>query len=229
MNKYWHKLLAGLLALVMIMALTGFTLHDDAPDDAGPEAPEEAVSAEVRPDLDPEELEGLDLLGEETEDGIHVKLTNASELDIIAINIRPSEGGDWSDNILAEEDVFGEEEASVLCVEPGVYDLQITFDGWLVGVLHQMDVNDITEAELHRQWNGLPYLVYTSVATGEEVDTSGFEQSTAEAEIAAGTWEYGGTSSSTGSGSSNSGGGWSGGGNSGGGDTGCLEGGGLFW
>ena len=104
-----------------------------------------------------------------------VKLINDTVNDITVINIRPNWICEWSDNILAENVVLEEDKEVVLCVELDVYDLHFTFDDWTVGVIHQMDVNDITEAEIQRRWNGLPYLVYTSVSTGEEVDTSDFE------------------------------------------------------
>lgn len=223
MKKNVQKLLAGLLVLVMTVALTGFTVRSAATDEAGASPARD----ELRPDLDAAELEGLDIIGEETEDCLRVKLTNATGQDITAINIRPSDGdGVWSDDILAEEDRFEEDEAAVLCVEAGVYDLQFTFADWTVAMLHSMDVTDITEAELDRQWNGLPYLVYTSVSTGEEIDTSSIEQSIAEGEIAAGTFAYGGPTTSSGRGS---GGGSSGGSGNNGGDTGCIGDSGLFW
>ena len=230
MKNNLKKLLCSLLALTVVLSMAGLAMASEE-EDASEE--EQAEQAEIVP-LTEEELAALPRIGEETEDCSQIVLVNATEGDITAINIKASDEDQWSDNILAEDDVYEAEETALLCWEAEedvLYDLQLTFSDWTVGVAHDVDFADITQANLQRQWNGLPYLVYVSVATGEEVDTSEAEQARAEAEIAAGTWAYGGDSSSSGSsGGSSSSSGSSGGSSSGGGSSseGCLDD-ALFW
>ena len=203
MNMKLQKILSLLLVLVLILCCA-----------AAASADEEEKEAE-----DGEE-EVLDVIGEQTEDGYKIRLVNATGTDITGINIKPADGEEYT-NLMEEDEVFEQEEASYLCYAPGeeeteetLYDLQIIWSDWTVGELHDVALSDIQEGEIQRAWNSLPYLVYVSVSTGEEVDTSADEQSTAEAEIAAGTWAYGGGSDSGSSGGSS--GGYSSGGNSGG-------------
>ncbi len=255
MKKNLKKLAAMLLALTMALSVTGYAAAGEDADaeqtepaeeaadakQAGPaeeadeeqtadEAEEAARIARVVLDLTEEGLAALPCIGEKTEECSTIALLNDTGDDITAINIKSSEDTEWSDNILAEDYVFEDGEPALLCweAEEGVlYDLQFTFSDWTVGVAHDVDFADTPGAELHRQWNGLPYLVYISLSTREKVDTSEAEQARAEAEIAAGTWAYGGGSSSGGS-SSSSGGGSSSGGSSSGGGEGCLDD-ALFW
>ena len=204
-------------------------------------AQEEAAAAALAAEKEAwaAEVEGLDRIGQQTEDGYQVKLLNLSGTDVTVISVKVSGTGDFSANMLAEGDVYTQEETALLCYDPGddgadvTYDFQITFDDWTVGELHNVTLSDIREAELYRRWNGLPYLVYTSVSTGEEINTSDFEQAYAENAIAAGTWDYGNGApavSDNNSGNSGNGYSYSAGVNSGGGgnDDSCLDD-ALFW
>lgn len=246
MKKNLKLLVSILLALTMALSLASFAAAAEDADAEQTEPAEEAaenVDSAEAPDpeeieqiletvleLTAEDLAELPCIGEQTEECSTIAFLNDTGNDIIAINVKSSEDTEWSENILAEDQVFEDGTAALLCweAEDGVlYDLQLTFDNWTVGVAHDVDFADTPGAQLHRQWNGLPYLVYVSLSTGEEVDTSEAEQARAEAEISAGTWAYGNgsTSTSSSSGSSSGGGSSSGSSSSSGGssDTGCLD------
>ena len=225
-------MLASLLCGVSALA-AGDEQSEDAPAEqtaeeaAGGETGEEAEEAEE------DDLEGLDRLGEETEGCVLVKITNAAGTDIMAINIKPSDDWAWSEDIMADEDTFEVDETSVLCytpaaaedgeeteadeeaeaAEPVPQDLQIVFTDWTVGIIHNAILEDMQDVQLMRAWNSVPYLVYTSIATGEQVDTN-------EAEQAIALEEYYATQSSGSSSSSSS----SGGGNT----SGCIGGDAIF-
>lgn len=236
MKKHLKILLSMLLALTMALSLASFAAAaedaeqtdpaEEAAEETSVEAPDPAEIEQILEtvlELTEEELAELPCIGEQTEECSTIALLNNTGNDITALYIKASEDAEWSENILAEDQVLEDGKAALLCweAEDGVlYDLQITFDDWTVGVAHDVDFADTPGAQLHRQWNGLPYLVYVSLSTGEEVDTSEAEQARAEAEISAGTWAYGNGSTSSSSGSSSSGGGSSSGGSS---DTGCLD------
>ena len=218
MSDLMKKLGALLLVLAMVLILSA------------------TAFAEAEPAAEEEDLSALDRIGEETETSRGVKFTNATGTDIMGLNIRRS--GDWefSDELMAEDDLFEKEETSLFCYEPEtageedaeaeadaeeaepvLYDIQIVWKDWTVGILHNVDLGDMEEAVINRAWNSLPYLTYTSLATGEDVDTNDMEQVVGTAE-----WEaYLASQSSSGS----SGGS---GGSSYGGDSGCIDN-GLFW
>ncbi len=229
------KRIAKLLALTVAAALC-----------AGLTVTAQAAGTETDPAVEAEDYEGLDRIGQETEEGYKVKLTNATGTDIMGMNIQltTDDTWTWSDELLAEEDMFEKEETALFCYTPGedegeaeteaqaqdeqtLYNIQIVFSDWTVGYLHNVLLSDMKEAEIQRAANSLPYLVYTSLASQEEIDTSEAEQAVFEGELASGFWDsvIGGGSSSGGSGS----GGSSGGSSSGGGNTeGCVGGDALF-
>lgn len=225
MNIKMRKITSLLLALLLVLGCGVFALADDGEpaDDKAEEAAEE---------------EDLELIGEETEEGYKIRLVNATGTDITGLNIKTSEAVEYT-ALMGEDEVFEQDEACYLCYTPGeeeteetVYDVQVIWSDWTVGELHDVALADIEKGEIQRAWNSLPYLVYTSIETGKEVDTSADEQATAEEEIAAGTFAYGGVTQSSGSsgGSGSGGGSWGGGSGSGGGNSeGCIAGGGMFY
>ncbi len=233
MNTKMKKITSLLLALLLVLSCGAAAL---AADDEAKEEDQDAAEAE-----ETEKEEDLEILGEETEDGYKIRLVNATGTNITGINIKTSEQAEWEFATLLENGgdvVFEKEEACWLCYTPGeeetedtTYDLQIIWSDWTVGEVHDVKFSDIEEGEVQRAWNSLPYLVYTSIATGEEIDTSADEQATAEAEIAAGTFAYGGAPKSSGSSGSSGGSKSSGGGgsSSGGNSGGCIPGGGMFY
>lgn len=198
MRKNLKVLTAALLALTMVLSASAFAA---AREEADPEETEEALAE-------------LDQLGEQTEAGCLIELLNSCGSDITAVCIKASDEEEWSDSLMAEEDVFEAEETSLLCWEPEedvLYDLQLTFADETVAVLHGLDLADISEGEILCDDTGLTYLAYTSVASGQETDTLAAEQALAE-ETAETESSDGGYSYSAGSGS----------------DSGCLTD-ALFW
>ena len=223
MKNTMKKLGALLLALVMVLSL-------------GAMAFAEAESAEE------EDLSALARIGEETDTCRMVKITNLTGTDIMGLNIRKSGEWEFSAELLAEGDNFEKEEVSLFCYEPEtaaeadtatgaeaeeeaepvLYDIQIVWTDWTVGVLYNVELDDMDEAELQRSWNSLPYIVYKSLESGEEVNTE-------EAETAAYLADPANSQSSGGSSSGgSSGGGSSSSGGSYGGDSGCIDN-GLLW
>lgn len=209
----------------------------EAPEEAA-EEPEEAAEAPEETAEEPEEetaeepeaidLEGLDRIGEETEEGYKVVFTNLTGSEIMGMNIQKSgsDTWDWSAEMLADGDRFVPDEAAVFCYTPGegedeqtTYNVQIVFTDWTVGYLHYVALSDMQQAELHRASNSLPYLVYTSLSSAEQIDTSAAEQKAFEGELEAGFWDSV-VSSGSSSGSSSSGGSSSGGSSSSGGCVG---------
>lgn len=177
-------------------------------------------------------FEGLVRLGEQTDSCVMVKLTNMSESDnIMMINIKRSDDWEWSENLLLDGDTLDVNESAVLCYEPEeeeqtdgeeqgpvTYDLQIIYEGWTGGTCHNVPLDDVKDAQIMRAWNSIPYLVYTSVDTEEEVDMYEAEQQIAVAEYYANAQSQSGGSSSSGGGSSSSGS-----------SEGCIGSGGLLY
>lgn len=167
MKKNLKSLTAILLALTVVLSMAAFAFaQEEADTDA------------------PEDIDALDRLGTETEDGCRIALLNSSGSDIIAVCIKAAEDEDWSDSFLAEEDVFEADETSLLCWEPeedAFYDLQITYADEAQAVLHGLDLADIDEGEILCDETGLTYLAYTSISTGEQTDTLEIEQALAAA------------------------------------------------
>ena len=219
MKNTMKKLGALLLALVMVLSM-------------GAMAFAEAESTEE------EDLSALARIGEETDTCRMVKITNLTGTDIMGLNIRKSGEWEFSGELLAEGDNFEKEEVSLFCYEPEtaseadtatdaeaeeeaepvLYDIQIVWTDWTVGVLYNVELDDMDEAELQRSWNSLPYIVYKSLESGEEVNTE-------EAETAAYLAD---PANSQSSGGGSSGGGSSSSGGSYGGDSGCIDN-GLLW
>ena len=223
MKNTMKKLGALLLALVMVLSM-------------GAMAFAEAESTEE------EDLSALARIGEETDTCRMVKITNLTGTDIMGLNIRKSGEWEFSGELLAEGDNFEKAEVSLFCYEPEtaseadtatdaeaeeeaepvLYDIQIVWTDWTVGVLYNVELDDMDEAELQRSWNSLPYIVYKSLASGEDVNTE-------EAETAAYLADPANSQSSGGSSSGgSSGGGSSSSGGSYGGDSGCIDN-GLLW
>lgn len=222
MKKNLKKLVSALLALTMVFSLASFAA-------ASEEEPTEEAE-DVFAGLTEEDLAGLPRIGEETEDCATIVLWNGAEGDITSINIKASGETEWSLNMLPDGEMFPAEEMALLCFEPEedvLYDIQFVFSNYTGSAVHDVDFADVAQAELHRQWNGLVYLVYTSLSTEETVDTSEAEQTRAEEELAAGTFAYGGDPAPSGGGSTG-GGSYDGGGSSDS-DTGCIGGTGLLY
>ena len=222
MRKYLAIFMALTLALSMLCAVPAFAGKEEQPDD------------ETKAEAEELDLEGLDRIGEETEEGYKLVLVNATGSDIMGMNIQKTtdDSWSWSDELLADGDKFEADETAVFCYTPGeeedettTYNIQIVFTDWTVGYLHYVLLSDMNEAELHRAVNSLPYLVYTSLSSEEEIDTSEAEQKAFEGELAAGFWD---SVISSGSGSGSSSGSGSGGSSSGG-SEGCIGDSGLLY
>lgn len=136
------------------------------------------------------------------------ELPAPAEEDETAEDAEDAEAAEDAEDTEATED-------TVTAEEPVTYDLQIIFVGWTGGPCHNIVLTDVKDAQIMRAWNSIPYLVYTSIATEEEVDMQEAEQEIAVAEYYA-SQSSGGNSSSGGS---------SGGGNS----DGCVGSGALFY
>ena len=226
MKNTMKKLGALLLALVIVLSLGAMAFAEAEAEPAGEE-----------------DLSALTRIGEETDTCRMVKITNLTGTDIMGLNIKKSGEWEFSAELLAEGDNFEKEEVSLFCYEPEtaaetdtatdaeaeeeaepvLYDIQIVWTDWTVGVLYNVDLDDMDEAEFQRSWNSLPYLIYKSLESGEEVNT---EEAELAAYLADPANSSSGGSSSSGGGSSSSGGSSSGG--SYGGDSGCIDN-GLLW
>lgn len=240
---------AMIVSLLAGLAVTAYAADGEEPDDEKTE--ESAPSGEESEEADEEEAkedyEGLARIGVESDGGYKIKLINATGSDIQGLNIQSTTEDTWvwSDEMLAEGDLFENGETSLLCYTPRegeteetLYNFQVVFTDWTVGYLHNVYLSDMDEAELNRApITCLPYLIYTSLAAKEEINTSEAEQKAFEGELASGFWDSvinAGSSSSSGGGSSSGGsssggGGYSGGGSSSGGSGGGCITDGLLW
>lgn len=215
----------GILALTisLLCAMPAAAEEEPAADEAVSDGQtEQETDAD---EAEEEDFEGLVRLGEQTEGCGMVKITNLAGTDIMMINIRRSGEEEWSENLLAEDDTLDVDESAVLCfeltapeegeeaedaeeteedgeaeAEPVAYDLQVIFVGVTGGTCHNIVLEDVKDAQIMRAWNSIPYLVYTSVSTGEQVDMSEAEQAIVMEEY------YASQSASSSSGSSSSGG-----------------------
>ncbi len=242
MKKNVKKLVAMLLAMAMALGL-GCAAFADGETDGETDGEADAAAVDEEEDqvfeLTEEELAALPRIGEETEECAKLVLFNDAEGDIMSVNIRAAGQTEWSLNLLEDGELFEQEALAVLCFEPAedtLYDIQFVFSNYTGSAVHDVDFADVENARLCRQENGLTYLVYTSVESGEKVDTAEAEQARAEADLTAsvsgGEDNSGGSSSDNGGGwtwtADNSGGGTDTGASGGGGDEGCLDD-GLFW
>ena len=240
------KWLIMLLTLALMAPLfTGFAAVANAAagkdaDEAEETAEDAAEAGETDGAAEPAEevdIADLDRIGEETEEGYKIILTNDTGTDIKGLNIQKTTDATWtwSAELLADGDKFENGETALFCYTPGegedeetTYNLQVVFTDWTVGYLHYVALSDMEQAVVERAVNSLPYLVYTSLASGEEIDTAAAEQKAFEGELAAGMWDAvinkGSSSSSSGSSKSSSSGSSSGGSNS----AGCVGGDALF-
>lgn len=230
------KITSMLLVLTLIVSLlTGFAVTADASgDEQAEQTTAAAAEAEEAEEAEEEEdLSDLPRIGEETEEGYKIKLVNDTGSTIMGMNIQKTtdDTWSWSDELLADGDEFEDGETALFCYTPGededgqtTYNVQIVFTDWTVGYLHYVLLSDMEQAAIERAVNSLPYLVYTSLASEEEINTSEAEQKVFEGELAAGVWD-----SVINSGSSSSGGSSSGSSSTGGNTTGCVGDGALFY
>ena len=188
--KRW---IAALLALVLAACLAWAipAAAESGKDGAKQPAPEKAsdVAEDADEQEEEEDLDGLPRLGEETDTCATVKLTNAAGADIVALCLKRSEDWAWSDSLLEEDAVLPAEESAVLCFEPSEedeedasYELLVTLadeDGETMAVCHALALTDMEDAQIMRAWNGVLYVAYTSLETGEETDTAEAEQALA--------------------------------------------------
>lgn len=194
MKRWIAALLA--LALAACLAWAVPAAAESGKDGAKQPAPEKASDAaeDAGEQEEEEDLDGLPRLGEETDTCAMVKLTNAAGADIVALCLKRSEDWAWSDSLLEEDTVLPAEESAVLCYEPpqedgeceetASYELMVTLadeDGETMAVCHALALTDMEDAQLMRAWNGVLYVAYTSLETGEETDTAEAEQALAGA------------------------------------------------
>ena len=222
MGMNGKKLLAALLALAMVlsMGVSAFAAEE-------PEAAEEQLA----------------VIGEASEDGYQAKLVNSCSANITKIGIKVSGTTEFFVMDMAEGDVFEKGEASLLCHVPDEdadeetrYDFEIVFSDGTVGPLYNVDLADIQEGEIKRNSiNNVPYLIYTSKETGEEVNSNDAQQDVMWQLINTNTWPYWGGGSSMSSSSKSSSSSSRSGGSSGGSSSssssnsnGCING-GLFY
>ena len=183
-----------------------------------------AAAEEESKALTAEELEALDRIGEETEECYAIALENAAGADAVSVAVREIGGEEWSDELLAEDDVFEDGETALLCWTPAedendmkLYEIRLTFDDETESVLHMVPLSDMETAKLLRdEQSGLAYLVYTSLTNEKEVDTLQTEQRVAgQAREQEGGWSFAGSAGGDDS--------------TGGNTTGCIGDGALFY
>ena len=112
MRKWMSMILVLMLTATL---LTGTALADGgaaagtAAESPAPEAADETAAEDI--------FEGLDRLGEETEDCLMVQLTNGTGMDIRDLNIKRSDDWQWSPDLIPEGDVFVADEVCALCYD----------------------------------------------------------------------------------------------------------------
>jgi len=165
------------------------------------------------------EEEGL-VIGEKAADtDYEVSLVNETGKDIVGAAIRVNYG-DFSENMMKEDDVLADKEsAKLICAQgemvnyvPAVYDLELTFDDDTKAVLHTLPMGDAEELKILME-EDVAYISFTSLSLNYETDTKRRETEISEigekvleadyqAKVAGGGASGGGSSA----------GGWSGGG-----------------
>lgn len=177
-----NKWIVTLLTLALMASLcAGYAAAADAPGEENAAADAEGEAAP----LEEVDIEKLDRIGEETEEGYKIILTNGTGAAIVGLNIQKTTDAawTWSGELLADGDSFEDGETALFCCAPGegedeqtAYNLQVAFDDETVGYLHYVLPSDMERAALGRTDEGVLCLTYESLATGEQIDTAEAEQ-----------------------------------------------------
>lgn len=160
-------------------------------------------------------------LGEKTTDADYeVTLINETGKDIKAAQLRMNYAEEFSDNLLAEDVVFGDGQEAVWYCTPGemvnyvpcVYDLKLTFDDDKEATLHTLPMGDAKEIRILME-EDVAYVSFTSLSLNYETDTKRRETEIAKISEKVLIADYNAKVAGGGStGGSGGGGGWSGGG-----------------
>lgn len=160
-------------------------------------------AAEEKEELTAEQTEALDRIGEETQACYAVALENDTGADVVSVAVREIGDEEWSDELLAEDDVFEDGETALLCWTPAedendmkLYEIRLVFDDETESVLHMVPLSDMEAAALLRdEQSDLAYLRYTSLTDKKKAETLQTEQRVAQqAQEQAGTgWSFTGS------------------------------------
>lgn len=188
--------------LVLLLTLTAlFSLAACGNDTA---APEESAPAAAAPQETPEPLA---LIGREAEgDYVYsLKLTNRTGADITAVSVKADADEAYPENMLPAGETFAAGEARMLWFDAAAameaaqaanaahpdepelwpsFSVQLTFADGTVQELHMLPLGDADACDLFLG-DGLVYVIYTSLATQQSVNTQGFEQGLLDALAAA--------------------------------------------
>lgn len=184
------------------LAAAGLMLTGCSEDNTQSTEPAETMAATATPVTDvPEETSAVETEVPEEEllkaigtpaegEGVYaIKLTNATDMQITGVEVARSDTSDFSENLLEDDDVYAVDETrmfyydtteidgdSTNAAEIPAYTVQLTFEGDMVAQLHAFPFEEMETGEIRFDADAdVAYLVYTSVESGEEVNTKDAE------------------------------------------------------
>ena len=184
------------------LAAAGLMLTGCSEDNTQSTEPAETMAATATPVTDvPEETSAVETEVPEEEllkaigtpaegEGVYaIKLTNATDMQITGVEVARSDTSDFSENLLEDDDVYAVDETrmfyydtteidgdSTNAAEIPAYTVQLTFEGDMVAQLHAFPFEEMETGEIRFDADAdVAYLEYTSVESGEEVNTKDAE------------------------------------------------------
>lgn len=190
MKKKVIRILLGCMMVAMV-GITGCSKKDTGEQDV---IQETTVTPTETPTPTPTPTEEvLKTIGEKDAQSKEMKLTNNTGKDIKGVSVKKMEDTEFVENLLTENDVYTNGEKRYLYIKtedaevsseaaedekvitPG-YDVQLIFTDDTSMVLHAFPIDDLAEGEICID-SEVAFLKYTSVSTGQAVETKEAELS----------------------------------------------------
>lgn len=135
------------------------------------------------------------VLGDDSEEAYHILFTNGTAMDLVGVQIKESSSDEYEADLLANGTAIVPDETFQLCYSPqsetladdvsagdaadgravvfnSTYDMQLTCSDGAQFVLYDLGFEDMKDATImFSTEDSIGYVTYTSIATGDPVDT----------------------------------------------------------